>query len=93
MKIETQLASFLAFFVFGLILGLLNGTVLKNSKTLFYICTIALTFFFMFALYNINGGKVHPYFLVIFIIGILLSKVAVKYCKKVLHQLKSKCKR
>ncbi len=93
MKIETQLWSFLAFFIFGFALTLTDTLFLMKHRKLCYPVFTSLTLIFMFIIYHINGGYVHIYFLMSFIVGIFTSKISVKYIDFLLHLLKAKCKR
>ncbi len=93
MRIETQLVSFLSFFIFGFALSFINFTFLQKKRMLVYPLFAILTLIFMFALYHINGGRIHPYFIAMFLFGILVSKVTVKYLKKRLNLLKAKYKK
>lgn len=93
MKIEIQLASFLAFFIYGVLFFLLNLLDKRRHLIAFYISVIVSSFLFMVVLYKINSGTVHPYFLAAFLIGIVFCKIFVKSIKIHLHRLKAKYKR
>ena len=91
MTINTQLKSFLLFFVFGIILYIINHIlhyIIKKSK-LIYLVLPMFTIVFMIVLYNINSGKIHIYFIAIMILGILFSKISVKQAKNIIFKLKS----
>lgn len=93
MTIEVQLISFSAFFSYGIFLAVIYELVLKNRPAFTYIAFIVSSFIFMYILFLINGGRVHPYFIATFILGLLSSKVSVKFIKKRLHILKLKIKK
>lgn len=90
MNIETQLVSFATFFAFGCLLALVDEFFFTKKRLLIYPTFIALSLIFMGIIYHINGGIIHEYFLIVFLIGILVSKIAVKYIKKHLYILKLK---
>lgn len=93
MSVEIQLASFLAFFLFGSLLTIINFTLLQNHKKTIYPVSLILTVSFMYIVYKLNGGNIHIYFIAIFILGIITSKITVKYIKILLRRLKQKSKR
>lgn len=90
MNIETQLVSFATFFAFGCLLALVDSFFFNKKKFLVYPTFIVLSLVFMGIVYYINGGIIHEYFLIVFILGILGSKIAVKYIKKFMYVLKRK---
>ena len=65
MKIETQLISFILFFVFGVLLSFIYFAFLQKRKKLCYLVSIVMTLCFVYALYCTNGGQIHPYFFIV----------------------------
>lgn len=92
MKIETQILSFLVFFLFGIVESLVYFTFLIKKKKLCYPVALLNTTIFIFILYRTNNGQIHPYFFISFFIGLLISKIFVKYIKNLLLLLKHKQK-
>lgn len=90
MSIDLQLISFLYFSIFGLLIEIIYELILKRHKKLCYIVNAILTLVFMYFLYQLNNGKIHIYFIIIFLISILLSKICVKFTKKYLQLLAKK---
>lgn len=90
MNIETQLFSFLVFFIYGFLLFLADTLLSKKKWFVMYIVSALSSIVFIFLLYNINGGNIHPYFIIVFLIGIVISKISVKFIKKYLNILKCK---
>lgn len=82
MTIDAQLCSFLAFGIYGLILGIGYELLLKNSTIKTYFWTIISSFIFSYIIYKVNGGIIHPYFYMVLIVMIFLSKVSVNLVKK-----------
>lgn len=93
MSIDIQLISFAYFFLLGIVFGGIYALrIIKKDKTFIVIYPL-LTVLFMFLLYNINRGRVHIYFITVFLIGIAISKVFVNSVKKRFIKLKTKRKR
>lgn len=95
MSITIQIQSFFLFFILGFILYMFYAISKKrNIKiSIYYLFIIMLTFLFMILLYRINYGKIHIYFILMIIIGILVSKKSVKYLNKLINKLKFKTKK
>lgn len=81
MSLDKQIISIIAFFVFGIFLYLNYNYFTKKKIVKTYLSTIILTCIFMFILYHLTNGFVHPYFIIVFILGILFSKICVKHIK------------
>lgn len=92
MSVHIQIISFISFFLYGTSFCLLNG-LLHKKKIIFCLLIPLLTIFYMYFLYGINGGRIHVYFIAVFLLGILTSKVAVNFIKKRLTLLKIKKKK
>ena len=90
MNINTQITSFYAFFLYGLSLTLIYELFLKRKKYLCYLIFPLTTIIFTYFLFSINGGKIHPYFVLIFICGITFGKVLKKVLSKKTNIIKQK---
>ena len=90
MNVHIQLVSFLTFFIFGFLLMLTYEIFLRKRSYLCYLFFPMLTIVFMSVLYHINDGKVHTYFVGTFILGIIISKICVKFLKTKFKLLKTK---
>lgn len=90
MKINIQLISFILFFMFGITLFLTYELLCKKKPYRSYLILPIMTILFLYVLYFKNGGIVHPYFIISLILGIIISKVAVKKAKLKLKLLKQK---
>lgn len=88
MNVKIQLASFLAFILYGFLLGTLYELVLKKRKVELYLSFILLSPLFARIIFLVNGGKLHPYFFITFAFSCVFSKVAVNHLKKRLKQLR-----
>lgn len=93
MSIDIQLISFLIFFLYGVLMTVVYLCILRTKKIWCYPTFVMMTIIFMIVLYNVNGGIIHPYFITFLIIGIMASKVFVKFIKKLFRKLKQKWKR
>lgn len=90
MTIDIQLISFIYFFVFGIIIEVIYEFITKKYKKISYIVNSILTIIFMYCLFHINNGKIHPYFIITYLLGILICKICVKLLKKYIHLLVKK---
>lgn len=90
MSIHTQLMSFTSFFIFGLAIIFIYKLVLIRRKILCYIIFPILTTIFTYILFHINGGKIHPYFIIVFFIGIILGNLTYKIFFQKIRNLKNK---
>lgn len=93
MTIEIQLISFLAFFLYGAALSIFYELFLRKKPYFCYAFFPLATLSFMYILFFLNGGRVHIYFIAIYLLGIFLSKEGVKFFKKSLRLLKTKLKK
>lgn len=88
MKIEIQIISLLYFFIYGLLIYPLRLLIKKNY--MIYIINILLTLIFLYGLFIINDGIIHTYFIIMFIVGIIISKIYVNKIKNKIIILKNK---
>lgn len=88
MTVGVQLSSFLAFIIYGFALTATYEIFLKKSVCRIYTVTLASALLFTYTLFHINGGILHPYFFIVFIISITISKIAVNLLKKHLKRLR-----
>lgn len=93
MSIDVQLASFTAYLIFGLIVIYIYEIFLRKKPLYSYIVFPITTLIFTYVIYHINDGKLHIYFIGMFIIGIILGKISVKFIQKHLIKLKAKIKK
>lgn len=90
MNIEIQLKSFFAYFVFGMIIMFTYELFLRKKSFLCYVFFPLLSFLFIYFIYHINDGKFHIYFLITFALGLIISKICVKFLKMKFKLLKTK---
>lgn len=88
MKIDIQIISLLYFFVFGFLIYIIR--IFVKKKIMIYISNILLTLVFLYGLFNINDGIIHPYFIMFYILGIIFSKICVNNVKNKIIYLLSK---
>ena len=88
MKIDIQIISLLYFFVFGFLIYIIR--IFVKKKIMIYISNILLTLVFLYGLFNINDGIIHPYFVLFYILGIIISKICVNKVKNKIIYLLSK---
>lgn len=88
MKIDIQIISLLYFFVFGFLIYIIR--IFVKKKIMIYISNILLTLVFLYGLFNINDGIIHPYFIMFYILGIIFSKICVNNVKNKMIVLLSK---
>jgi len=93
MNLDKQIISIIAFFIFGNFLYFNYNYFTKKKVVKIYFSTIILTFIFMAILYHLTNGLVHPYFVIVFILGILFSKLCVKRIEIKLLKLKKRLHR
>lgn len=93
MSVTVQIHSFLAFFLYGAIIVIIYDLFLKKKPIKTYLFMIASAFLFMYILYHINGGILHPYFFIILFISCIFSKMCVNLFKKLPNKLKRIYKR
>jgi len=88
MSLDKQIISIIAFFIFGNLIYFNYNYFTKKKIFKTYLSTIILTFIFMSILYHLTNGQIHPYFIIVFILGILFSKLCVKHIEIKLLKLK-----
>ncbi len=89
MSIETQLSTFMAFFVLGFTLYLIYTIIIKlNINRLWiYLIFLTISILFMKVIYNLNGGNIHVYFILMMFLGTIFSKYSVNYIINLLKKL------
>ena len=95
MSINIQIRSIILFFTLGNYLYLAYYFLkykIKKEKYL-YIVFPLMTLLFMIILYNSNSGKIHLYFIIVMLIGILFSKVCVNITKKIIYKWNNNLKK
>lgn len=93
MTIGIQIKSFVAFALFGIILSIFYSLFLKKKTYLCYLYFPALTMLFAYILFSLNGGKVHPYFIIVFLISIIIGRLITSIINKKYHYFKQKIKK
>lgn len=87
-QIKTLLFSLLFGFVFNIFVTLLNKFIYNKNKIIQIISTLILTLFstitYFVILQKLNEAIIHPYFLLMFILGFSLSNVVKKLLKSLL---------
>ena len=87
-QIKTLLFSLLFGFVFNIFVTLLNKFIYNKNKIIQIVSTLILTLFstitYFVILQKLNEAIIHPYFLLMFILGFSLSNVVKKLLKSLL---------
>lgn len=87
-QIKTLLFSLLFGFVFNIFVTLLNKFIYNKNKIIQIVSTLILTLFstitYFVILQKLNEAIIHPYFLLMFILGFSFSNVVKKLLKSLL---------
>lgn len=87
-QIKTLLFSLLFGFVFNIFVTLLNKFIYNKKKVIQIVSTLILTLFstitYFVILQKLNEAIIHPYFLLMFILGFSFSNVVKKLLKSLL---------
>ena len=87
-QIKTLLFSLLFGFVFNIFVTLLNKFIYNKKKVIQIVSTLILTLFstitYFVILQKLNEAIIHPYFLLMFILGFCFSNVVKKLLKSLL---------
>ncbi len=90
MSLDKQIVSIIAFFILGISVYLDYIFFTKGSVIKTYLNIIIITFLFILILYHLTNGIIHPYFIIIYLLGILSSKICVKKLKFIILKLKNR---
>lgn len=82
MNVSTQLTSFYLFFLFGLTLIIIFELFLRKKQYFCYLYFPILTLAFTLILFHFNNGKIHPYFFILFLLGLLVGKIIILILKQ-----------
>ena len=86
MQLETQIQSLIVSFVYGLFISLLYNVfyfvLYKNNKIIAIISNLVfstiVSISFYYIMYLINNGAIHPYFIMLVLLGFILGNIKTK---------------